>query len=122
SFAITRHAETWDSNVRKALGSAAESALRAPLDAWIGEALAGLPSRGGIVAELEGVADGAPAITLQSVFDLTPTRSTFELAGDPSLTFDADDGLLLGASMTFDPRGFLLGAARLPAIDDVAAV
>lgn len=121
-FEATRQAEKWDSSVRTALGAGAATALRAPLDEWLGRGLAWTHDAPALVVELEGMADAPPLITLKSVFGLEPWRPHAVIEGEPSLTVDGADGVLLGTRMAFDPRALLLSAARVPAMDDVASV
>jgi hypothetical protein len=114
-FTALRTDQQWDGFVRYELGAPAGDVLRAPLADWLADGVQLLHGGGGIVAKLEGDAEAAPAITLKSVFGLSVSRSTFKVAGETSLDVDAADGMLVGASLEFDPRGLLLAAARTPA-------
>jgi hypothetical protein len=120
TFGDVRTSLGWDALVRAELGAAAATALRAPLAGWLSDGVKALQTGGGIVAKLEGSADEAPVITLQSVFGLSVLRSTFKVVGDASLDVDAADGMLIGAGLEFQPKGLLLGAARAVAIEAVA--
>jgi hypothetical protein len=117
-FTALRTAEQWDGFVRYGLGAPAGDVLRAPLADWLADGVQALHGGGGIVAKLEG-AEAAPVVTLKSVFGISVGRSTFKVAGETSLDVDAADGMLVGASLEFDPRGLLLAAARTPAIKAV---
>jgi len=122
SFSSTRRAETWDSVLREVLPNAAE-ALRGPLRGWIDSGVLELDLDEAIVGELQGAGvEGAdPAFTLDSVFGLSPSRSTFAPNGPARWTAQADDTVLIGVELSFDPGGFLLGAATAPALDDTDA-
>jgi len=119
SFSSTRRAETWDSVLREALPNAAE-ALRGPLRGWIARGIEALDLEQAVVGELRGaeVEGTPPEFTLDSAFGLSPALSTFASAGDTLWTAQADDTVLIGVGLTFDPAGFQLGTALAPALED----
>src|SRR6185369_15351725 len=94
----------------------ASEALRGPLRAWIDDGLDGLDLEEAVVGNLAGAtvsgsgSEGAPPVfTLESAFGLSPALSTFAPSGDALWTAQADDTVLIGVGLTFDPIGFQLG-------------
>lgn len=126
SFSSTRRAETWDSVLRDALPNASV-ALRSNLGSWIQSGVDGLDWEHALVGDLAGaVVEGSstesapPTFTLDSAFGLSPALSTFAPSGSTLWNAQADDTVLIGVGLAFDPIGFQLGAAKGPAEDAVS--
>jgi len=118
SYSSTRRAETWDSELRAALPNAAEL-VRGPLRELITNGLDAMSFDQIVVGSLQGAGVGAPpALTLESVLGMAPETATFAGASDAVWTTQADDTVLIGMTLEFDPGGLLLGAATDPALGD----
>ncbi|HSU41847.1 MAG TPA: hypothetical protein VLJ38_19845, partial [Polyangiaceae bacterium] len=121
TFADARTSLDWDAVVREKLGASATSAVRAPLARWIARALDEEHVLGGLTGTLRGTPGGPPTVTLSSVFGVAPSRSGFTPNDTSSWEAGADDGVLIGMSMSVSPAEYLYGAARGPALDEVPA-
>jgi hypothetical protein len=121
-FGAARTSLHWDSVVQSALGTNAAEALRAPLTRWMQSGTDGDNVKAGLVGSIQGMSGAAPKFTLSSVFGVAPEQSGFTPASMPSPSWEAgaDDGVLIGMSMTVSPATFLLAAAEGPALAEVA--
>ncbi len=114
AFRSTRRAEKWDSTVRDALPDGAQ-ALRSTLGGWIASGVAAMPFDAALVGDLTGNSGSPPTLSLTSAFGLAAATSTFVPAGKTSWSAQADDSVLIGLGVSFDPAGLLLGSALGPA-------
>jgi hypothetical protein len=122
AFGSTRGTEKWDGYVSEALGPAAPTAIRDPLTRWLDAGLANLQANPSLGLRLRGVAgQTGPTVSLTSVLGLTPARSGFSPSADgaPTWQASANDNVLIGFGLTFDPATLLLGAARAPALAEL---
>jgi hypothetical protein len=118
SYASTRRAETWDRELRAALPDATEL-VRGPLGAFIANGVDAMGLDATFVGELQGASAGsAPSLTLESALGMSPETATFTGIGDAVWSTQADDTVLVGMTLEFDPEGLLLGAATDPALGD----
>jgi hypothetical protein len=116
-FRATRRAEKWDSLVRAALPGGSR-ALSTPLDRWISDAVDDFDFKRLLVGEIDGTQtpSNPPKFTVNAALGHTPSLSTFASAGSVTWEAQADDTVLIGANVTFEPGALLLGAATAPAV------
>jgi hypothetical protein len=119
TFRAARASGDWDTSLRTELGASATTVLRAPLAAWMQNGTGQDATQNGLEGSIHGMQDGAPTVSLTSVFGVSASRAGFAPTGTPSWSAAADDGVLISVSMTAQPATFLLAAAEQPALDAV---
>lgn len=123
-FDAARSSETWDAVLRRALGSGAATALRAPVDAWMKQRLVDLSSESALTGVLHVPASPAPAtLELDSIAGLPATEAGFRALNPVAVSTKAGDTILIGANqaassdlrLPWSPPRLLAGLAGIAA-------
>jgi len=118
AFRSTRKAEQWDSYLRTALGGGS-GALRAVLGRFVEAGLDALDGKAALVGDVVSVPSSTtPAVSLESAFGLSARRASFGVTGASTWDAQADDSVLVGFGLSFDPLALLVEAATHAALTE----
>jgi hypothetical protein len=119
-FENARESNAWDDKLTMALGADATASIRDDFAAWLEAGIPSLARDRAFVGTLESLADvpGGAELTLDSVAGFDASDVGVEESVECTWKADADDKVVLGATLSFNPGALLVLAAREPAVAD----